>query len=128
MSVTSPQSVGIQTGSVAGRAVKAKRVRLWDRYFYFAMSLLMTVVVVYGFSRTMSARIIHPKTTPPTILYIHAFVFYGWLAFFIFQSALVRTHNVRLHRIDGLVWCGAWCVVIPVLGISTAITIERGSG
>lgn len=124
MSVTSPQSVGIQTGSVAGRAVKAKRVRLWDRYFYFAMSLLMTVVVVYGFSRTMSARIIHPKTTPPTILYIHAFVFYGWLAFFIFQSALVRTHNVRLHRSMG--WFGvALGVVIPVLGISTAITMNR---
>ena len=124
MSVTSPQSVGIQTGSVAGRAVKAKRVRLWDRYFYFAMSLLMTVVVVYGFSRTMGARIIHPKTTPPTILYIHAFVFYGWLAFFIFQSALVRTHNVRLHRSMG--WFGvALGVVIPVLGISTAITMNR---
>ena len=124
MSVTSPQSVGIQTGSIAGRTAKTQRAGLWDKYFYFAMSLLMTVVVVYGFSLTMGARIIHPKTAPPIILYIHAFVFYGWLAFFIFQSALVRTHNVRLHRSMG--WFGVGLgVVIPVLGISTAITMNR---
>src|SRR5579862_9593815 len=124
MSVTSPQSVGIQTGSVAGRAAKTKRGGFWDSYFYFAMSLVMAAVVVYGFSRTMGARIIHPTTPPPTILYIHAFVFYGWLAFFIFQSALVRTHNVKLHRAAG--WFGvALGVVIPVLGIWTAITMNR---
>ena len=124
MSVTSPQSVGIQTGSVAGRVGKTKRGGLWDTYFYLAMSLLMTAVVLYGFSRTMGERIIHPKASPPTILYIHAFVFYGWLAFFIFQSALVRTHNVRIHRMTG--WFGvALGVVIPVLGISTAITMNR---
>jgi len=124
MSVTSPQSVGIQTGSITGRAAKTKSAGLWDTYFYFAMSLLMTAVVVYGFSRTMGSRIIHPTTTPPTILYVHAFVFYGWLAFFIFQSALIRTHNVKLHRTMG--WFGvALGVVIPVLGISTAITMNR---
>lgn len=124
MSVTSPHSVGIQSGSIAGRAVATKRGGLWDKYFYFAMSLLMTAVVVSGFSLTMGPRIIHPKTPPPTILYIHAFVFYGWLAFFILQSALVRTHNVRVHRTLG--WFGvAMGVVIPILGISTAITMNR---
>jgi hypothetical protein len=124
MSVTSPQSVGIRTGSVAGRSVQTKRGGLWDHYFYFAMSLLMTAVVLGGFSLTMGARIIHPAVRPPTILYIHAFVFWGWLAFFIFQSALVRTHDVRLHRMAG--WFGVVLgVVIPGLGISTAIVIDR---
>ena len=124
MSVTSPQSVGNLSGSIAGRVAKTKRGGFWDTYFYFAMSLLMPVVVVYGFSQTMGPRIIHPTTAPPTILYIHAFVFYGWLAFFIFQSALIRTHNVKLHRTTG--WFGAALgVVIPVLGISTAITMNR---
>jgi hypothetical protein len=124
MSVTTPQSVGMQAGSIAGRAAKTKRSGLWDSYFYFAMSLLMTAVVVYGFSRTMGARIIHPKMAQPKILYIHAFVFYGWLAFLIFQSVLIRTKNVKLHRSIG--WFGvALGVVIPVLGIWTAITMDR---
>ena len=124
MSVTSPQQVGIPSGSIAGGASKAKRGGLWDTYFYFAMSLVIAAVVVGGFSLTMGPRIIHPKVAQPTILYIHAFVFYGWLAFFIFQSALVPTHNVRLHRTAG--WFGvALGVVIPVLGIWTAITMNR---
>jgi hypothetical protein len=124
MSVTSPQQVGIQAGSIARRAAKTKRGGLWDTYFYFAMSLIIAAVVVGGFSLTMGPRIIHPKIPQPTILYIHAFVFYGWLAFVILQSALVLTHNVRLHRTLG--WFGvALGVVIPVLGIWTAITMNR---
>jgi len=44
--------------------------------------------------------------------------------FFILQSTLIRTHNVRLHRRIG--WFGvALGVVIPVLGISTAVTMAR---
>src|ERR1700761_2230332 len=121
MSVTTPQSVGIGTGSVAGRVATKKRAGLWDRYFYFGMSLLIAAVVVGGFSRTVGPKIIHPKALPPAILYAHALVFYGWLAFFILQSALVRTHNVRLHRTLG--WFGvALGVMMPVLGIRTAIT------
>jgi hypothetical protein len=95
-----------------------------DQYFYFFMSLLIPVIVVYGFSRTVGQRLIHPAVPPPFILYVHAAVFSGWVLFFIFQSALVRTHNVKLHRLTG--WFGvALGVMIPVLGISTAITMAR---
>jgi hypothetical protein len=37
-----------------------------------------------------------------------------------FQSVLIRTHNVAWHRLTG--WFG---VAIPVLGISTAVTMAR---
>jgi hypothetical protein len=51
-------------------------------------------------------------------------VFSGWVVFFIFQSALVRTHNVRLHRRTG--WFGvAMGALMPLVGISTAITMAR---
>jgi hypothetical protein len=44
--------------------------------------------------------------------------------FFIVQSTLVRTHNVRLHRQVG--WLGvALGAAIPVLGVSTAVTMAR---
>ena len=50
--------------------------------------------------------------------------FTAWLGFFIFQSALVRTSNVKLHRMTG--WFGAALgVLMPVLGISTAIIMHR---
>ena len=101
-----------------------RRFPLLEKYFYFGMSLLVTAVVVYGFSHTVDHRLIHANPAPPWILWLHGIVFSGWLAFFIFQSALIRTHNVKLHRKTG--WFGAGLgALIPVLGISTAIVMNR---
>jgi hypothetical protein len=100
------------------------RTGLLDKYFYFFMSLLIAVVVVCGFSRTVNANLIHPALPRPFLLYIHAAVFSGWVVFFILQSTLVRTRNVGWHRRIG--WFGvALGVAIPVLGVSTAITMAR---
>ena len=88
------------------------------------MSLLIPVVVVYGFSFTVDQNLIHPAIPRPPILYLHAAVFSGWLLFFLLQSALVRTHNVRWHRSIG--WFGAALgVSILVLGVSTAVAMGR---
>ena len=88
------------------------------------MSLVTAAVVVYGFSHTMGKNLIHPPEPRPTILYFHAAIFFGWLAFFIFQSALIRTHHVAWHRMTG--WFGvALGTTIPLLGASTAITMAR---
>jgi len=88
------------------------------------MSLLIAVVVVYGFSQTIDMNLIHPAIPRPFLLYVHAAVFTGWLVFFILQSALVRTHNVRIHRtIGGFgIALGAG---IPVLGVATTLTMAR---
>ena len=52
-----------------------------DKYFYFFMSLLIAVVVVCGFSRTVDQNLIHPALPRPFLLYIHAAVFSGWVVF-----------------------------------------------
>jgi hypothetical protein len=101
-----------------------KRSSLLDNYFYFSMSLLVAAVVVYGFSHTVDQNLIHATPPRPWILWAHGIVFSGWLAFFIFQSALVRTHNVKVHRRTG--WFGAAMgALIPVLGISTAVVMDK---
>lgn len=106
---------------VAGRG---RVLRLLDRYFYFFMSLLIASVVLYGFSRTVNRRLIHAVPVRPFLLYLHAAIFSGWVAFFIFQSALARTRNMRLHRQLG--WVGvALGIAVPALGVSTAITMAR---
>lgn len=101
-----------------------ERAGILDRYFYFCMSLLITVVVVYGFSHTIDKKLIHPAVPRPFILYVHACVFCGWLIFFILQSTLVRAHNVLLHRRIG--WFGAALgVAIPTVGFTTAVVMGR---
>jgi hypothetical protein len=94
------------------------------QYFYFCMSLLIAVVAVYGFSHTIGKNLLHAAPIPPFILTIHAFIFPGWVLFFILQSSLVRTRNVRLHRTLG--WFGlALGILIVVIGYLTATGMDR---
>jgi hypothetical protein len=101
-----------------------KRVGGLEHSFYFLMSLLVAIVVLYGFSRTVKTGLIHPPSPRPIVLYFHAVIFTGWVALFIVQSALVRKRNVRLHRQLG--WFGfAMGIAIPIVGIATAIAMGR---
>lgn len=95
-----------------------------DKYFYFAMSLLIVVIVIFGFGQTVNANLLHPTIPRPSILWVHAATFSTWVLFFVMQSALVRTHNVRLHRSLG--WFGAalGAFMIP-LGLTTAYVMTR---
>ena len=95
-----------------------------DKYFYFTMSLTVAAIVVWGFSHTVDQNLFHPSVPRPRILWFHGAAFSGWVAFFIFQSALVRTRNVKWHRFFG--WFGvALAAVMPPLGVTTAIVMSR---
>lgn len=101
-----------------------KRPGLLDKYFYFGMSLLIAAIVVYGFSQTINQDLFQSKPPAPWILWVHGIVFSGWVVFFIFQSALVRTRNVKVHRRTG--WFGVGLAsVMTVLGLSTAVVMDR---
>jgi hypothetical protein len=101
-----------------------RRGGFWHKYFYFFMSLLIAATAVYGFSHTIDHNLIHRSPLPPFVLYIHAIVFPAWIVFFIVQSALVRSHNVHLHRRLG--WFGVGlAVAIVVVGVLTATSMAR---
>lgn len=95
-----------------------------DRYFYFAMSLLAAAAVVAGFGETVDEKLFHPAVAPPQILWVHGAVFTSWIVFFILQSGLVRTRNVKWHRLLGWVGTGLAASMV-VLGIATAIAMVR---
>jgi len=98
--------------------------RVLSKYFYLLMSLLIIAAVAYGFSFTVEKNLIHPAVPRPWILYVHATIFTGWLAFFLLQSILVRSRKVRWHRR----WGGFGVVLgsmIPIVGVSTAIVMGR---
>ena len=99
-------------------------VRMLDRYFYFGMSLLILVLVTVMFSTTVPARLFHPKIAPPSIVWVHGAVFYGWVLFFILQSGLVKIRKTYWHRTIG--WFGVVLgVAIAGLGVSTTIVMHR---
>ena len=110
--------------TLADGQVGVPRSRFFDHSFYFVMSLVVALVVVYGFSRTINAGLIHPPSPRPLVLYFHAVIFSVWVLFFILQSALIRTRNLKLHRQLG--WLGlALGVSIPIIGIATTIAMTR---
>lgn len=97
---------------------------LIDKYFYFSMSLLIAGIVVWGFSHTVNEVLFHPAIPRPLLLWIHAVAFSAWVAFYILQSALVRTRNVKLHRRLG--WFGAGLAgVMVLLGFAIAVIMGR---
>jgi hypothetical protein len=113
----SPQKK-LSTTTVTGRN------GILQRYFYFAMSLLMAAIVVTGFKRTVNDNLFHPAVSRPFILWIHAAAFAGWVIFFIGQSTLVRIRKVSWHRSIGWFGAGLATVMVP-LGVATAIVMAR---
>ena len=98
--------------------------RVFDRYFYFVMSLLIAAVVIYGFSQTISDNLIHPAYPRPLVLYFHAAIFSAWVVLLMSQSALIRTGNLKLHRRLGL--CAvALAIAMPIIGVATGVAMAR---
>jgi hypothetical protein len=119
----STTDVGIPVPAVQ-RTARRRRGGFLEKYFYFAMALVIPAIVVFGFSFTIGRNLIHPAIPRPLILYVHAAVFSGWLVFFLLQSVLIRTRNVKVHRSIG--WFGAGLgALIPVIGVATAIAMGR---
>ena len=95
-----------------------------DKYFYFSMSLLIAAIVAWGFGHTVNQNLIHASPPRPLLLWFHGAAFSTWVLFYIFQSALVRTRNVRWHRFFG--WFGAGLGTIMIfLGVTVAIVMGR---
>jgi FtsH-binding integral membrane protein len=95
-----------------------------SRYFYLCMSLLVAAIVAWGFSHTVNDNLFHPAVPRPVILWFHGAVFSAWVAFFIFQSTLVRTHSVKWHRRFGWFGAGLGTAMVP-LGLTTAVIMGR---
>jgi hypothetical protein len=92
--------------------------------FYLGMALAVAFVVAYGFGPTANARLFHPRSPRPWILYVHVALFTAWVLLFIAQAALVRFRRVDWHRRLGLagILIGG---LMPPVGIATAIVMTR---
>ena len=108
----------------AAHKLVTKRNGFLEEYFYLAMSLLFAAIVITGFSRTVNQNLFHAAIPRPFLLWVHGAAFSGWVAFYILQSALVRSRNVKLHRRIG--WVGAGLgVLMPPLGVTIAIIMAH---
>jgi FtsH-binding integral membrane protein len=126
MSTTNAERLGAVAASEKRNSPRTLTGRngMVQRYFYFAMSLLLAAIVVSGFKRTVNDNLFHPAVPRPFILWIHGSAFAGWVIFFICQSSLVRLHKVGWHRSIGWFGAGLATVMVP-LGVTTSIIMAR---
>ncbi len=95
-----------------------------SRHFYFAMSLFMAGIAVWGFSRTVDARLLRANPPRPLLLWFHAAFFSLWIVLFVVQSALVRVRKVKIHRALG--WVGAALAgMMIVSGVNASLVMFR---
>lgn len=100
--------------------ISRPRAAIHTLSFHLVMSVIIAASVFYGFSRTIGASLIHPAQPAPTMVYVHAAVFFLWPVLLVVQSALVNSRNLDLHRRLGW-WFAAVGVAVPVIGTATAI-------
>ncbi len=120
-----PIAVGLEI--LAPKKTKSTPARFktfLNKYFYFSMSLMLAVLVVWGFSRTVDGNLFHASPPRPFLLWIHGAAFSLWVLFFIVQSGLVRMHKVSVHRFLG--WFGGGlATVMVVVGFAIAVIMAR---
>jgi hypothetical protein len=68
------------------------------RSAYFTLSLMIVMVVAFGFGQTINTALIHAPSPRPWILYVHIALFTSWILLFALQAALVRSKRVLWHR------------------------------
>jgi hypothetical protein len=94
------------------------------RILYPGIALMIAVVVGVGFVPTLGARLIHPPSPRPAVLYLHVALFVAWVLVFVVQTLLVHSRRIRWHRRLG-VFGAMMGTSMPIIGIATALTMTR---
>lgn len=86
-----------------------------SRYFLTAACVALAVVLI-GFWKTFFLPSFQGTFSAPAIIYVHGGLLFLWTIFFVGQSVLVRTKNLRIHRRIGFFGFGlAVCVAVSTM-------------
>jgi hypothetical protein len=83
-------------------SVDAAGIRTESRYFYLWMAVGFLVVAFGGFTPTYWSKVATGTFHGPAIIHVHGFLLFGWVCFYLFQTALVATGRTLDHRNWGL--------------------------
>lgn len=81
---------------------------------FLAIGALAAAVALIGFGKTFFYPLVTGAFSAHPVVFVHAACLFGWVAFFIIQSALVHRRNARLHRRLG--WWG--------LGLAAGVVVS----
>jgi hypothetical protein len=111
----------ISTNAVDGIRQKS----LVERWFFPGMAVVMIAVAVAGFAPSIvdPSRRLAPISP---LVAVHGILFLSWLILFLFQTMLIATRHVSLHRSMGIVAVVLLCVLVPLSYEVTVQMVRRG--
>jgi len=96
--------------------------RSGDERFFLGAAIVMTLVIVAGFSTQLAMG--RSTFYSPPLVHAHAIIFMGWVAIYLAQNVLVATDRMEIHRRLGWVAAG-WMVPMIVLGFGVTLAMVR---
>jgi hypothetical protein len=93
-----------------------------DERFFLGGAIVMTFVIVAGFSAQLAAG--RSTFNSPPLVHAHAIIFMGWVTIYLLQNIFVATGRMALHRRLGWVAAG-WMVPMIVLGFGVTLAMVR---
>lgn len=97
------------------------RARATRSKVYVGLALMITAIVLAGFSRSFYGTLVG-DAAHPWIIHVHAAVYIGWLALLITQSVLAARGRIATHKRVGTFGI-AYGAVVWVLGLIVAIAM-----
>jgi hypothetical protein len=96
-----------------------------EHKFFLTMAIVMAAIIVAGFS--VNVALGRSTFASPLIVHVHAFVFFGWVALYVLQNALVTVGSVQLHKRLGWLAVG-WVPAMVVLAVVMTLHSVRTRG
>lgn len=93
--------------------------------FFQMMAILLLALTLIGFAPTFFLRPVFEVSPLPVRFHIHGFFTTGWIVIFLFQSLLIASGKVRLHRRTGIL-AGSMAIGLLVSGLSILFFLAAG--
>ncbi len=102
--------------------------RLAERKLHLATAIGFPLVVLIGYFKSYYFSFLFdvPRVAN-ALVHAHGIIMSGWVLYFVMQTALIRTRNVKIHMTTGLVGIPLAALVI-VVGLATAVDAQLVRG
>jgi hypothetical protein len=100
------------------------QTRSRDRFF-LAMSGLLLLILLVGFSRTLYLRLFFEVPSIPGYLHVHGATVTAWFVLLVVQASLVNVNRVDVHRRLGILGAVLGVAVVPAGLMATLQFIPR---
>lgn len=102
--------------------------RLAERKLHLATAIAFPLIVLIGYFKSYYFSFFFDvPAVANALVHAHGIIMSAWVLYFVMQTALIRTRNVKLHMTTGMIGV-ALAVLVIVVGLATAVDAQLVRG